>query len=486
MDVLKEIKKGAFWVLLFSLLGGPIALLRNWLFTYYDPTGLYIADFAIVMILFNLITTFFIFGGSSVLTTFVPKIDSIENKRAFLLSYTGISLSLFILLVILLLIFPQSIVYLTNGRIQANYNLYVVLLAVPVLFSQIFIYFLQGNMDYKTSSFLSQLPNFINTLIVLILISFYVPIDIINIDDSLIIFLSIILVVSCLLSIILSLIKLKRILLIKQFDFFIPKGFWHFSTHVHILTLITFFYQNIDQIFILKVIGLKELGYYFIIIQLVETVRFIPLKIGQVLLASFSKLAQKNDQKQFSFAYAKVGRIIILLNLLLTLFLIVFSDIVLGLFTIPSDEYRVSFIVLLMGYNISAIGNLNTMALLSVQRSKEFLFNSLLILFSLLFFLLIFKNLEFFGVILSKVLAITIGQIGLFLLVYKYVLKTFSIKKNYMFSQIFLFIIGFAFIYFDFKNILFQVFVFIILIPLIFYYYKFTFSEILRLLKFNK
>lgn len=79
MSNFKEIKLGAFWVLIFVGLGGPLSLLRNWLISNYDATGKMIGDFALIMIIFNIINTFFTFGGSTLLTNYIPKLKKIKR-----------------------------------------------------------------------------------------------------------------------------------------------------------------------------------------------------------------------------------------------------------------------------------------------------------------------------------------------------------------------------------------------------------------------
>lgn len=483
MSITQEIKKGAFWVLFFSVIGGPIALLRNWLFTYYDPTGLYVADFAIVMILFNIITTFFVFGGTSVLTNFTPKIESREKRSSFLLSYSTVCILLFIILAVVLLLFPQSIVFLTNGRIGIEQNIYVVALAIPVLIAQILIYFLQGNLDYKSSSLLSQIPNFLNTLIVVLLILFQVPINNLKNSDSLIMFLSVIITTASVFCVVYGIVVLKKHISTSKLSFFVPKGFWVFSTHVHLMTLITFLYQNIDQLFVLKAIGVRELGFYFIIIQLVETVRFIPLKIGQVLLASFSKIVHTGGEKDLVDTYDKVSRIIVIINLSISVVLIVFSYFALNVFNILGSEYRSAFIFLLVGYNIAAIGNLNTMVLLAKELSRQFFINSILILAGLILALTFFSSYGFIGVVVAKVISIVIGQIGLFYLIRKHVSSKIGIDKNYIFSQLFLFILGIIAVFFAMDNILVILPILVICLLIIYKFYNISIREIRSLFK---
>ncbi|ATP57964.1 hypothetical protein CPT03_16590 [Pedobacter ginsengisoli] len=482
-NITKEIKRGAFWVLLFSFIGGPIAILRNWLFTYYDPTGSYVADFALTMILFNLITSFFVFGGSSVLTNLVPKIDLKKDRFSFLTFYSAVCMLLLLICILVLLLFPQSIEYLTNNKIKSSQNIYVLLMSVPVIVAQILVYFLQGEADYKSASFITQLPNFLNTGIILLLIFLKIPILNLKYQDSLIMFLSSIIILSSVLMIIIGTFKIRRHFNSNSVGFFIPRGFWSFSLFIHLMTIITFLYQNIDQIFVLKILNVKELGRYFIIIQLVETVRFIPLKIGQVLLASFSKIIHQGDEKLLIQTYNKVGRIIIVINLVISVILMCFSSYILNTFHIKGRIYDLSFCVLLIGYNIACIGNINSMILLAKNLSKSFFLNSCLVIITLMGSVYLLSTYKLIGIVIGKSISIFIGQVGLFYLINKYINNKIGINRDYLFSQAILVVIAVCIFTVADINLLFRLIILMSSLIIVFKYYKFSFGELRSLIK---
>ncbi len=477
-NINQDIKKGTFWVLLFAVVGGPLALVRNWLFTNYDSTGALIGDFAVLMILYNVITSFFMFGGSSVLTNFVPKINNEEDKFSFFLSYTLICISLLCVCCVLLLFFPSLISYLTNGKINQSQNIYLFFICFPVILSQITIFYLQGKYQYKLSSFLAQLPVFFYTGTILVLIIFNIPITFFKTSNSFILFLSILIVISSLIIVIFSLFPILKNIEFNRIKLILPKKFWHFSFYVHLMTLVTFVYQNIDQIFVLKIVNVRELANYFIIIQLVEVVRFIPVKIGQVLLASFSKIIHSNDQKLLADTYNEVSRIVIIINLALSIILLCYSSQLLSFFNIKGFYYQHCFAILLIGYNISNVGNVNSMILLAKNLSKPFFINNFIVVVVLTVGLYFFSPLKLLGVVTAKSLSILIGQIGLFFLIRKHFTDKIGISKDYAFSQFFMVLVAVAYILTSKFGLFAHITLSFFSLLIVYHYYNFSFKEL--------
>lgn len=434
----REIRKGAFWVLLFSTLAGPIGLLRNWLMTIYDPSGEYVTSYALLMVVYNLITTLLIFGGSSVLTKFIPTIDDAGSRQQLLYNYTAISICLIAIMLIYLSIFPDSLSTITGGRLGAS-NLPIFLcLSLPVVISQILIFYIQGNKDYRLSASMNQMLNLVNTFAIIALILFNIDEEAIKINQSFFLFIAAIFVFS---SIMITTIVVSRIFKESKFSFSIgnfPSGFWSFSINVHALTLLTFSFNNLDQLYVLNAIGSANLGTYFLIIQLVEVVRFLPVKLGQVLLASFSEIVHSGNEALFKRTYQVTSRYLGLAYLILSAALICIGKIALNIYGISNPEGYWALVILVVGFNIACIGNMNSMVLLSLGLSRQFLFNNVLVVATMLVGFHIFASFNFLGVFMAKVLAIVVGQIGLFRLISRS--QGFSLInwREYLVSQLML------------------------------------------------
>src|SRR5690606_24243579 len=82
-----------------------------------------------------------------------------------------------------------------------------------------------------------------------------------------------------------------------------PTGFWRFSLFVQLNTISTFVYTNADQGIVLAAIGVTELGLYFVLLQCAQLIRFVPDRIGQVMLSSFAWLVGNGDTVSLRSAY---------------------------------------------------------------------------------------------------------------------------------------------------------------------------------------
>jgi len=106
----------------------------------------------------------------------------------------------------------------------------------------------------------------------------------------------------------------------------LPLGFWRFASYIHLNSVCTFAYTNIDQLMVLGALGTKELGAYFVLLQCAQFITFVPQRIGQVMLASFSHLVNNQNHSDLQRAYANLCRIILILGTPLALFMVLFSQ----------------------------------------------------------------------------------------------------------------------------------------------------------------
>lgn len=478
----KDIKSGVFWVLLFSLIGGPLALVRNWLITTYDSTGEMIGDFALLMIMFNIIGTFFTFGGSSVLTNFIPKIEGLKKQDNFFKSYILINLVLFLLVSSLILFFPRFITFVSQNKIDDSKFIYLLLLGFPIAIFNIFIYYFQGKKNYRLSSFLSQGPNICYLLFVAVFSLFNLFKYPIEFKQSYFFTFGIVLFFACIVSILISIKQYRKDLGKIDFNFYLPKKFWSFTVHVHLLTILTFAFQNIDQLFVLDIIGVKALGFYFIIIQLVEMIKFIPSKIGQVLLASFSSIIKNKNSDELIETYGKVSYAVIILNLVCCVVILLFCKLILNFYNIIDATYFLAIIILVIAASIGNLGNINSMVILANDKSKEFFINSCIIISVQIAVTYLLRDLLMIGIVVGRLVAILIGQIGLFYIVRNHVNKKLVIDKNYLFSQFIVIVLSAITFYLNSDSIITSIVIGIIVFISIAFFYKLSYIKVKRML----
>ncbi len=98
---------GAIWVTLTSIAAVPLTYYRSWALGRIGDSGDVVGQYAIILIFIGILSTFVLFGGSSVVTNFLPKILRREDKSAFLLTYALISVACVMFFVLLINIFPS-------------------------------------------------------------------------------------------------------------------------------------------------------------------------------------------------------------------------------------------------------------------------------------------------------------------------------------------------------------------------------------------
>lgn len=220
---------------------------------------------------------------------------------------------------------------------------------------------------------------------------------------------------------------------------YLPPNFWRFTTLVHIQTLCSFAYMYIDQIFVATVIGLRELGGYFIMHQCARLIAFVSLRISRVMLASFSNLAANSQYERLKSAYKKLCRILIMFSTVFALGLIFFSHQVGSLFG-PWFATRHTYLILLTcGFNLANLGSINAMLVLSQEKTGDFLVNSFVqIGIQLLLTLTLIAPLAVHGIIIAKIAGLIMAQIGLFIIL-RWRLSTIQLSppKEYWLSQAF-------------------------------------------------
>ena len=426
--------RGAVWVSITAALAIPIGYYRNWILGKTDVEGQVVGNYAVVMIFFRIITTFVLFGGFTVVTNYLPKINDKQDKSAFLMTYGAISGFFVMIFLAIIFIQPKAVEFLTRQPID-NASLWSLAVLTPVIvLSQIVIFSLAGIMNFRLSSLLAQLQVFLVTIVATVVFFFYR--DFMT-NNSLFV----ITVTVCLANIIVFIYGGRRVFQFLgklRFKYLLPEGFWKYSCLIHMNTLCTFAYMNIDQIFVLTVLGVKELGAYFVLLQCAQMIRFVPERIGQVMLASFSHFVGANEHDQLKRAYIRLCRLILVFSTPIALILILFSRQIGHVFGSFCATKHLYLVLLAVVVNIGCLGTINSMLIMSKERPCFFTINNLiLILAQLLTTFLLINKAGVYGVIIGKFIGTLLGQIGLFLIIWKALPEIKLLPpKEYWVSQI--------------------------------------------------
>jgi O-antigen/teichoic acid export membrane protein len=353
-----------------------------------------------------------LFGGTSVLTQFLPKLQSAQEKANFLFSYVGISSLLAVGFLVPVLLWPEFFRFIAGEPLNETQRTALVFLA-PIFFFQLFTnYSLSGLLAFRLAALLAQLQLFA-MLCVLGSGWFFFPERIR--EQTLTLFVIAVGGVN-LLGIAIALFHIAQRVGLPRARF-LPPRFWRFSAQMHANSLCEFAYNNIDQIYILAQISVGRLGAYFLILQLAQLIKFVPQRVGQILLAGFSKLIAESEHERLRAVYQRLCRLTILLSTTIALGMIFLSRNIVGLFGDWLVKDHQLLILLAAGINIGCVGIVNAMLILSKEQAGAFLSNNVTLItaqLSTLFILV--PDYGIYGAAWGRVAGLVVGQTGLFLI----------------------------------------------------------------------
>ena len=406
--------RGALWVTLTSATALPLGYYRSWVLGRLGDDGSVVGSYAIILLFIQVVITFVLFGGSSVVTNFMPKIGRAAERSAFIIFYGALSAVLLLLFVAAINLFPSLVSAAIRQPIDTTTLRVLTLLAPGVVISQIIIFCLAGMMDFKISSILSQLQLFAICLVGTAGWLFFPeftathPLALLGATAG----------GAAALAILLGAWRLRAVFTRPDAWIHVPPNFWKFSTSVHANSVSVFAYQSIDQIIILSAVGTAELGAYFVLLQCAQLITFIPQRIGQVMLASFSRLVAENETQKLCHAYRRLCRAILILSTPIALFLISFSRPIASIFGDWSAERHLYLLSLAAAIYVGTLGSVNSMLIMAKERTGLFLGNSIvLITLQLAVSLALVERWGAYAVIVGKACGIVSGQIGLFSIV---------------------------------------------------------------------
>jgi O-antigen/teichoic acid export membrane protein len=392
----------------------PLVYYRNWILGQIGETAEVVGTFAVILLFSQIVITFVLFGDSSVLTNFLPKIERGDDKSDFLFTYGLISLVGAAAFVILMNLFPSLISFLIHKPVDMMTLRALSFLAPIIVLSQVVIFSLAGLMQFGLSSVLSQTQlSFV--CIMATTAFFFFPLYLQ--EHAVLIFAVTVGVAN------LAVISIGTTHVLRSISCFIPRlrlpaGFWKFSVFGHLNSFTMFAYQSIDQIFVLTTLGTKELGGYFVLWQCAQLIVFVPARISKVMLASFSHLVGNGNHNDLPRVYLKLCRIMLILSTPLALLMILFSQPIARIFGDWSAERHLYLLLLASALQIGSIGTVNSMLILSKERTGMFLAtNCVQIVLQLVITFNFIDDYGVYAVILGKAAGIASAQVGLFLIV---------------------------------------------------------------------
>ncbi|MFC1523807.1 lipopolysaccharide biosynthesis protein [Thermodesulfobacteriota bacterium] len=341
-EIKKRSIKGAKWLLVMNGLGMPAAFLIALMLGRVGPEVLGI--YALAQILIGIITTFVVYGGSPVLSVFMPKLSCDDERGLFLFSYALILLVMMTVTLGLFWLFPIAFEFLLQRKFDMHNYGWFVLLAIVVVMSETLVNTASGLMLIKAAAIARQMMRFL--LLPLVAVLFFFKRGIL-VDYGMVWILGgfltgyIVAAIICTVSIA----RDRRIKL--RVGWLLPRGFWAFSFTTMMATVFSFLYGNIDRIAVLSIHDLEGLGIYQAVISINAFVGNIPTILLPSILPTFSNLLGANQHDAFHQAFFIISRWIVLPITIISLAMMAFSREILCVF---GHEYtRYAYLLTIFG-----------------------------------------------------------------------------------------------------------------------------------------
>lgn len=403
----KKALKSAKWMLMTSIISILCSYLLNIFLGKISPETLGI--YSATNIFISSVATFIGMGGATVLSNFLPKIDSNIKKTQLIYFYTLVSFGMYFIFLIVLLFFPK-ISILLSGNLRGSDKYIALFIVAPIfIMMSIISYILVALLEARISNIMNKFYTIL--LSVVVCLTFIFNKELLEKKLTLIIFISLIL--ANLFASILGIYFIKKEKIISRTKgFYVPKGFLFFMAVTFLQSLLSFLYKNVDKMFLISLKNIGQLGFYQAIISIVTLVEFIPSLLGNITIPYFSNIIRIGNKNEVEISYEYIEKYMLFFLISCIIGVISFSDLILNIFGKEYVSYKYLLIILLTSKGISSLGFTNTPMLISLEKNWTRLINSILQIFlQLIITILTINSLGILGVVLGRVIGVCFAQI---------------------------------------------------------------------------
>ncbi len=414
-----EIKKrsisGAKWLVVMSGISMPASFLIALMLGRIDASALGI--YALIQILVGVITTFIVYGGQPVLSVFLPKISSSEDRGRFLFSYFVILFVFMTLMLGLFRIFPDILEFLLQREFDMRNYSWFVMLTIVIVSAETFANAAAGLMLIKITAIARKMTRFVLLPVVGGLFIFN-PEFLVEYGMSCILGGFLVGYLAAIIICVVGISREKRLSM--RFGWFLPSGFWAFSGVAMTSTVFAFLYGNIDRIAVLSIQDVAGLGIYQAVLSVNAFIERVPILIKPSLLPTFSHLLVADDEKAFRGAFALLSRWATVPVTIASLVTMGFSYQIMGLF----GEAYVNYYYLLTLFGLVGIIrslNLPTSIINTSMEKNRFRFCQQSGMISLQFILtfILISRYGVFGIASARMVSVSIASLsGVFYVFY--------------------------------------------------------------------
>jgi O-antigen/teichoic acid export membrane protein len=344
---------GMRWTLWLSILSAPCGYITTVLLARVDPAV--VGTYGLVSLYIALTSIFLFFGGNGVAIKFLPEVPA-EKRLAFLISYFLMVLAATLPYQIAASIWPKGLQYVLGSEAGNWFGVLLVWLAPIYILWSLVLAALKGLLQIKWAQVYNRIITLVNFALYAglyygarpFLASHYV---------------AIIWSTYLVLAILVTILAMRRLLrhlqcghLQEPIRFFLPPGFWSYTSGLQLVSILTFLSTRLDYLFILNAGGLVEFGRYVTLITLVSVIPTFATFVLDSLLPSLTNTLALRDYESSQRLTEIYLRFMLPCGMLAATFAILFAH---PLFAVLGPRYRDLVNLGLVAFPIAALQVLN-------------------------------------------------------------------------------------------------------------------------------
>jgi O-antigen/teichoic acid export membrane protein len=344
---------GMRWTLWLSVLSAPCGYITTVLLARIGPAV--VGTYGLVSLYIGLTSIFLFFGGNGVAVKFLPEVPA-EKRLAFLISYFFVILAGTLPYQIVASIWPKGLQYVLGSEAGNWFGVLLVWLAPIYILWSLVLAALKGLLQIKWAQVYNRIITLTNFALYGVL--YFVARPFLASHYVAIIWSSYLV-----LAILVTILAVRRLLrhlrsghLRKPIRFFLPPGFWSYTSGLQLGSILTFLSTRLDYLFILNASGLVEFGRYVTLITLVSVIPTFATFVLDSLLPSLTNTVALRDYESSRRLTEIYLRFMLPCGMLAATFAILFAH---PLFAVLGPRYRDLVNLGLLAFPIAALQVLN-------------------------------------------------------------------------------------------------------------------------------
>jgi O-antigen/teichoic acid export membrane protein len=344
---------GMRWTLWLSILSAPCGYITTILLARVDPAV--VGTYGLLSLYVGLTSIFLFFGGNGVAIKFLPELPA-EKRLPFLVSYFLVILAATLPYQIVASIWPEGLQYVLGKEAGNWFGVLLVWLAPLYILSSLVLAALKGLLEIKWSQVYNRILTLSSFMLYTVLYfaarpflaSHYVAVIWIN---------------YLVLATLVTFLAMRRLL--RHFQgsrfresvrFFLPSGFWSYTSGLQAVSILSFLSTRLDYLFILNAGGLVEFGRYVTLITLVSVIPTFATFVLDSLLPSLTNTLALRDYDSSRHLAEIYLRFMLPCGMLAATFALLFAR---PLFALLGPRYQDLVTLGLLAFPIAALQVLN-------------------------------------------------------------------------------------------------------------------------------